>query len=79
MALAQAAFVEDEKQFRHWAEKGIQAQPNAQIRRALMVAHAAEVGDQSLLQEHLQHLTTIASRFSPRLLSGESDPIKIPQ
>ena len=44
-----------------------------------MVAHAAEVGDQSLLQEHLQHLTTIASRFIPRLLSGESDPIKIPQ
>jgi TolB-like protein len=79
LALAQAAFAEDDSQFRHWAEKAIQAQPNAPIRRALMIAHAAEVGDQALLEEHLQHLNTVAPRFIPRLLNGESDPIRIPQ
>jgi adenylate cyclase len=79
LALAQAAFVEDDSQFRHWGEKAIQAQPNAPIRRALMIAHAAEAGNQALLDEHLQHLNTIAPRFIPRLLSGEADPIKIPQ
>jgi len=79
LALAQAAFVEDDPQFRHWAEKAIRAQPSAPIRRTLMIAHAAEVGDQTLLDEHLHHINAIAPRFISRLLSGELDPIKIPQ
>ena len=79
LALARVAFFEDDSQFRHWAEKGIQAQPNAPIRRDLLVAYAAEVGDQALLEEHLRHLNTIAPRYIPDLLSGEADPISIPR
>ncbi|MBT4490080.1 MAG: hypothetical protein HN732_11940 [Rhodospirillaceae bacterium] len=79
LALAQAAFVEDDHQFRYWADKAIKAQPDAPIRRALMIAYAAEIGDRALLDEHLQHLTAIAPRFIPRLLSGDLDPIKIPE
>jgi len=79
LALAQAAFVEDDEGFRDYADKAIKAQPNSPNRRALMIAHAAEVGDQALLQMHLQHLNTIAPRFIPRLLSGEVELFKIPQ
>ena len=79
LALAQAAFVEDDDQFRHWAEKAIQAQPNVPVRRALMVAYAAEVGNRTLLEEHLRHLNTIAPNYITSLLSGEADPMKIPQ
>lgn len=78
LALAQAAFVEDDKQFRDYADRAIKAQPNSPNRRALTIAHAAEIGDQALLQRHLQHLNTIAPRFIPRLLSGEVRLFKIP-
>ena len=82
LALARVAFVEDDIQFRHWAEKAIQAQPNAPIRRTLMIAYAAEVGDKALLEEHLHHLNSISPRYIPNLLSGErgeADRISIPQ
>jgi adenylate cyclase len=79
LALTQAAFVEGDERFRGYADKAIKAQPNATNRRALMIAHAAEVGDQTLLQRHLQHLNSIAPRFIPRLLSGEVDLFKSPQ
>ena len=79
LALTQAAFVEDDKQFRDYADRAIKAQPNSPNRRALMIAYAAEIGDQTLLQMHLQHLNTIAPQFIPRLLSGEVDLFKIPQ
>jgi adenylate cyclase len=78
LALAQAAFAEDDPQFRHWAEKAIRAQPSAPIRRALMIAHAAETGDMELLREHYDHLNGIAPRFIPSILEGENDPIKVP-
>ena len=79
LALAQTAFIEDDDQFLHWAERAIRAQPNAPIRRALMIAYAAETSDQALLEEHLRHLNTIAPRFIPSLLSGKTDPFKIPR
>ena len=79
LALSLVAFVEDDSGFRHWAEKAILAQPYAPIRRALMIAHAAEVGDQALLEEHLEHLNKFAPRFLPRLLSGERETFRVPQ
>lgn len=79
LALAQVAFVEGDKQFRHWAEKAILAEPEAPFRRVLMIAYAAEVGDQTLLAEHLDHLNKFAPRFLPRLFSGELDAFKVPQ
>jgi TolB-like protein/cytochrome c-type biogenesis protein CcmH/NrfG len=79
LALAQAAFAEDDKRFRDYAEKAIRAQPNSPNRRALMIAYAAEVGDQTLLETHLRHLNAIAPRFIPGLLSGEVDLFKTPQ
>ena len=54
LSLAMAAFVEKESTgFEDWAGKAIQAQPYAPIRRALMVAYAAEAGDEKLLTIHL--------------------------
>ena len=79
LALAQAAFVEDDEDFRHWAEKGILAQPNAPIRRVLMIAHAAKIDDQALLAEHWQHLDSISPRFIPRLLDGELEMFRVPE
>ena len=79
LALAQAAFVENDEKFRDYADKAIKAQPNSPNRRSLMIAHAAEIGDETLLQMHLQHLNTIAPRFIPRLLSGEVNLFKNPQ
>jgi len=79
LALAQAAFVEDDEKFREYADTAIKAQPNSPNRRSLMIAYAAEIGDQALLQRHLQHLNSIAPRFIPRLLSGDVDLFKIPQ
>ena len=70
---------QDDGGFRNWAEIAILAQPKAPIRRALMIAHAAEVGDQALLQEHLEDLNQFAPRFLPRLLSGELETFRVPE
>ena len=44
LALAMCAFIQREnKEFELWANKAIQASPNAPIRRAMMIAYAAEM------------------------------------
>ncbi len=79
LALSLVAFIEDDSGFRHWTEKAILAQPYAPIRRTLMIAHAAEVGDEALLREHLEHLNKTAPRFLSRLLSGKKETFKLPK
>ena len=79
LALSLVAFIEDDSGFRHWTEKAILAQPYAPIRRTLMIAHAAEVGDEALLREHLEYLNKFAPRFLPRLLSGEQETYQVPE
>ncbi|MBT4490154.1 MAG: guanylyl cyclase, partial [Rhodospirillaceae bacterium] len=63
LALSQVAYVEDGEKFRHFAEMAIQHDPTAPLRRAMMIAHAVEIGDETLLQEHWQHLNRVAPRF----------------
>ncbi len=70
LALAQTAFAEDDEEFRNWAEEAIRAQPNAPIRRALMVAYAGERGDAALARQHRGHLEQIAPNFIASLIDG---------
>ncbi len=73
LALAMCAFIQKEKaEFELWANKAIQASPNAPIRRAMMIAHAAEIGNKSLLDEHHKSLSKSAPNFIPSLLRGEN-------
>ncbi len=67
------AFVErDHDSFVDWADKAIQALPVAPIRRAMMIAHAAQVGDRTLLQTHLDALNKFAPHFIASLFRGEN-------
>lgn len=79
LALAHTAFVEGDDQFRHWAEKAILAEPTAPMRRILMIAHAADVGDRALFAEHLEHLNSLAPEYVSRFLSGEAVVFRVPE
>ena len=73
LSLAMAAFVErDHAEFVGWAERAIQAQPVAPIRRAMMIAYAAEVGDEALARTHLDELNRFAPDFIASLFRGEN-------
>jgi TolB-like protein/class 3 adenylate cyclase len=73
LALAMAAFVErDHADFVDWARKAIQAHPVAPIRRAMMIAYAAEIGDQELLDTHLDALNRFSPDFTGSLFRGEN-------
>ncbi len=80
LALAMAAFVEkDAVGFEEWAGKAIQAHPNAPIRRAMMIAYAAEAGDRKLLKTHLDELTRAAPDFIDSLFRGENKLFQQPE
>ena len=79
LALAHAAFVEGDDEFRHYAEKAILVEPEAPMRRVLMIAHAAEVGDERLLEEHLAYINRFAPRFIPRFLNDEIVVFTVPE
>jgi tetratricopeptide (TPR) repeat protein len=80
LALSLAAFVEqDHDEFRQWAEKAIRAAPNAPIRRALMIAHAAIIGDQQLLETHRDELMRFAPDFIASIFSGENKQFERPE
>ena len=64
LAYSHAAFVK-------WVQKSIQGLPTAPLRRAMMVAYAAEVGDEAFLRTHLDKLNSFAPDFIPSLLQGE--------
>ncbi|MDX1402501.1 MAG: hypothetical protein R3245_11315, partial [Kiloniellales bacterium] len=78
LSLAQVAFIEDSGECRRWAEKAILAEPTAPMRRLLMIAHAAETGDQLLLDEHLTQLNSFSPKFLARFLSGENVVFRVP-
>ena len=72
LAMAMCAFIEgDLAQLHDWAALAIQAQPSHPIRRVLMIAYAAEMGDDSLLRTHVQKLNEIAPDFIPSLFRGD--------
>jgi len=72
LAYAMAAFIEQDFQaLRHWSELAIQSGPTAPIRRVLMIAYAAEVGDDKLLHSHLDKLNSFAPDFIPSLFRGD--------
>lgn len=73
LAIAMAAFVtRDRADFFDWAQRAIQAHPVAPIRRAMMIAYAAEVGDKELLDIHLTALNDFAPGFIGGLFRGEN-------
>ena len=76
MAQALCAFIDREWQALHdWADLAIQAQATHPIRRVLMIAFAAEVGDQPLLRKHLGRLQAVAPDFIPSLFRGDYRPL----
>ena len=71
-SLAIAAFLDrDHATFLKWVQKFIQGLPTAPLRRAMMVAYAAEVGDEALQRTHLDKLNSFVPVFIPNLLQGE--------
>ncbi len=80
LALAMASFIEkDAAGFEEWAGKAIQLQPNAPIRRALMIAYAAETANRPLLETHHAELMRSAPDFIDSLFRGENKPFQQPE
>ena len=80
MARAVCAFVEQDWQSLHdWADLAIQAQATHPMRRVLMVAFAAQVGDQPLFRKHLGRLQAVAPDFIPSLFRGDYRPLHRPE
>ena len=80
LALAMSAFIErDFTGLCHWAELAVQSHPTLPIRRVLMIAYAAEVGDAELLRTHLEALQRVAPDFIPSLFRGDYRPFRKPE
>lgn len=80
LACAMSALIErDFTGLREWAERAIQIQPSAPIRRVLMIVYAAEVGDAPLLRTHLERLQSIAPDFVASLFRGDYRPFHRPE
>ena len=75
-----AAFVEqDDNNFEEWAEKAVQGNPSAPIRRALMVAYAARTGNQAMLELHRTALMSSTPEFIDSLFQGENQIFQQPE
>jgi len=80
LALAMAAFIEqDSSAFEEAAGKAIQLAPHAPIRRAMMIAYAAEVGNEALLETHRQELMRSAPDFVESLFAGQNELFERPE
>jgi tetratricopeptide (TPR) repeat protein len=80
LARALCAFLEQDWQALHdWADLAIQAQATHPIRRVLMIAFAAEVGDVPLLRKHLGRLQAVSPDFIPSLFRGDYRPLHRPE
>jgi adenylate cyclase len=80
LACAACAFVgRDFPRLRECAELAIQSHPTAPIRRVLMIAYAAEVGDTGLLPAHLGALQRVAPDFIPSLFRGDYRVFRKPE
>ena len=74
------AFIEgDLPQLKYWAELGLQSQASGAIRRVMMIAYSAQVGDEPLLQSHVEKLRAIAPDFIPSLFRGDFRPFHRPE
>ena len=62
----------DKDNFLSWSEKAIEANPNAPIRRALMIAYATEEDNLDLANFHFSALNKFAPNFIKSVLSGEN-------
>ena len=79
LAQAVCAFIERDWQALHdWADLAIQAQATHPIRRVLMIAFAAEVGDKPLLGKHLKRLQAVSPDFMASLFRGDYRPLHQP-
>jgi hypothetical protein len=73
LALAMAAFVEgDNAAFENWCNKAIRQSRNLPIRRARMIAYAAQKGDESLIQLHRDALVQAIPDFIDSVFRGEN-------
>ena len=80
LALAMAAFIEkDDAEFEEWAEKAIALAPTAPIRRAMMIAYAAEAGNQALIETHSEELMGSSPDFIDSLFRGENQLFQKPE
>lgn len=80
LALAMTAFIEEDwSTFEETANIAIQLSNTAPIRRALMIAYAAETGKQELLEEHRSALMTSSPDFIGSLFRGENRPFQQPE
>lgn len=80
LALSMASFIEgDTANFVDWVSKGIQLSPNAPIRRAMMMVHAAEEGNRDLLETHRAELKRISPGFIDSLFRGENQVFQNPE
>ncbi len=80
LAMATCAFIEgDLKALHEWSALAIQSQPSHPFRRVLMIAYAAQSGDEHLLHSNVEKLQSFAPDFIPSLFSGESVPLRRPQ
>ena len=80
LALAMAAYIEkDAASFEDWASKSIQVLPAAPIRRAMMIAYAADAGNQYLLEKHRTELMRFAPDFIDSVFRGENQLFQKPE
>ena len=54
-------------------------QPSAPIRRAMMIAYAANAGNQELIETHHKELMESAPDFIDSLFQGENQPFQQPE
>lgn len=79
LAMATCAFIEgDMKALHDWSALAIQSQPSHPFRRVLMIAYAAQAGDEALLHSNIEKLQSFAPDFIPSLFSGDSRPLRRP-
>jgi len=80
LAMATCAFIEgDMKALHDWTALAIQSQPSHPFRRVLMIAYAAQAGDETLLHANIEKLQSFAPEFIPSLFRGDSKPLRRPE
>ncbi len=80
LAMATCAFIEGDLEALHdWSAIAIQSQPSHPFRRVLMIAYAAQSGDEALLHSNVEKLQSFAPDFIPSLFRGENTPLRRPQ
>ena len=67
------------KALHDWSALAIQSQPSHPFRRVLMIAYAAQSGDEALLHSNIEKLQSFAPDLIPSLFSGDSVPLRRPE